>query len=199
MGELLAAFGVVFLAELGDKTQLAAAGLATRYRAAPVAIGVVAGYLLVSTLSVAVGGLAGAALPTRAINLAAGALFLIVGVVALRSYWRGGEDDHGDELEGVAADAGREPRQVVLVGTIATTIAVAELGDKTMLATASLAAAGSPVPVWVGATLGICAAGLLGVLVGRIAGARLPESTLKLVGGLVFVAVGVAVLAAVLL
>ena len=54
-----------------------------------------------------------------------------------------------------------------IVLSVATAMFVAELGDKTMLATATLAAQGNPVLVWIGATIGIILAGTLGVLLGR--------------------------------
>ena len=59
-------------------------------------------------------------------------------------------------------------------------MSVAELGDKTMLATATLAARGNPVLVWIGATIGIFLAGALGVLLGRAVGARLPERVTRI-------------------
>jgi len=72
---------------------------------------------------------------------------------------------------------------------------VAELGDKTMLATATLAAQGNPVLVWVGATIGIIASGSVGVLVGRATGARLPERTIRIGSAALFAVFGVALIA----
>ena len=80
MIDLLSAFGIVFVAELGDKTQLAAAGFATRFRPAPVVAGMCGGYIVVSTISALISGAAGNALPTHGINLAAGIAVLVVGV-----------------------------------------------------------------------------------------------------------------------
>ena len=68
---------MVFVAELGDKTQLAAAGFATRYQARLVAAGVVVGYVAVSSISVLIGAVAGAAFPTRAVNIAAALVFIL--------------------------------------------------------------------------------------------------------------------------
>ena len=72
---------------------------------------------------------------------------------------------------------------------------VAELGDKTMLATATLAAQGSPVLVWIGATIGITASGAVGVFVGRAAGARLPERAVRLGSAALFATFGIFLLA----
>ena len=68
---------------------------------------------------------------------------------------------------------------------------VAELGDKTMLATATLAAQGNPVLTWIGATVGICLAGAVGVLVGRSMGAHLPERAIRIGSAVLFAAFGI--------
>ncbi|MCY3618460.1 MAG: TMEM165/GDT1 family protein [Acidimicrobiaceae bacterium] len=195
MVDLLGAFGIVFVAELGDKTQLAAAGFATRYRASTVAAGMCAGYVAVSTFSALVGVAAGTALPTRAINVTAGLLFIIVGLVALRPAARSQHSDGSPTSpRGRGATLSRRGAFAV-AASIAGAIVVAELGDKTMLATVALAARNDAVMVWIGATLGICTAGLLAVLLGRAMAARLPDRVIRRVGGAVFIGAGVAVLA----
>jgi Ca2+/H+ antiporter, TMEM165/GDT1 family len=179
---LLAALGLVFVAELGDKTQLVALGFGARHRLAPVLTGVVIAYMATNLLSVVVGGLLGATLPTRAIGLAGGVLFLGFAAWTLAR----GDGEEGDE----AVRTG--DRSVVL--SVATAMFVAELGDKTMLATATLAAQGNPVLVWVGATIGIILAGALGVLLGRWFGARLPERATRIGSAVLFAAFGVVLL-----
>lgn len=182
MQSLLAALGLVFVAELGDKTQLVALGFGARHRLAPVLTGVVVAYMATNLLSVVVGGLLGATLPTRAIGLAGGLLFLGFAAWTLTR----GEGDDEDE----AVRTG--DRSVVL--SVATAMFVAELGDKTMLATATLAAQGNPVLVWVGATIGIILAGALGVLLGRWFGARLPERATRIGSAVLFAVFGVVLL-----
>src|SRR5690606_4425319 len=86
--------------------------------------------------------------------------------------WTLRPDPEPEEQESAPA-AGRGGRSVAL--SVAGTMFVAELGDKTMLATTALAAQGRPVLVWIGATAGILLAGALGVLVGRFSGASQPE------------------------
>jgi Ca2+/H+ antiporter, TMEM165/GDT1 family len=73
---LLIRFGVIFVAELGDKSQLMALAFATRYRALPVLAGITAATAVVHLVSVVVGALLGAALPARPMNLLAGLAFL---------------------------------------------------------------------------------------------------------------------------
>jgi putative Ca2+/H+ antiporter (TMEM165/GDT1 family) len=182
VGSLFAALGLVFVAELGDKTQLVALGFGARHRLAHVLAGVGIAYAACNLLSVLVGGLLGAALPTRAIGLAGGVLFLGFALWNLR----GGDAEEEDE------DAGTDGRSVV--ASVAIAMFVAELGDKTMLATATLAAQGNPVLVWVGATLGIIASGTLGVLLGRYFGAKLPERTTRIGSSVLFAVFGVVLL-----
>jgi Ca2+/H+ antiporter, TMEM165/GDT1 family len=178
---LLIAFGLVFVAELGDKTQLVALSLAARYRPLLVLVGLAIAHALAQGLAVLVGGLLGAALPTTAISVGAGLLFLGFAAWTLR----GEDDDDGED-----AVAGRS---VVL--TVAATVFLAELGDKTMLASATLAAQGSPVLVWIGGTAGVVAAGAVAIVVGRAIGTRLPADTIRYVAAALFALFGLVLLA----
>ena len=180
MGAFLAAAGLVFLAELGDKTQLVALGFGARHRLGPVLVGMAMGYAATNLLSVIAGGLLGAAFPTRAIGLGGGVLFLGFAAWNLR--------DHDEPPADVVDERPAGDRRLVM--TVASTMFVAELGDKTMLTTATLAAQGQPVLVWLGATLGITASGAVGVLVGRAAGARLPERAVRLGSAALFAVFG---------
>jgi putative Ca2+/H+ antiporter (TMEM165/GDT1 family) len=172
MASLFAAMGLVFVAELGDKTQLVALGFGARYRLGPVLAGVVAAYSVTNLLSVVVGGLLGAALPTRAIGIGGGILFLGFAVWTLRA-------PPPDDLDESVGDRS-------VFWTVATAMFVAELGDKTMLATATLAAQGNPVLVWIGATVGIILSGTLGVLLGRAFGHALPERVTRIGSAVLF-------------
>jgi putative Ca2+/H+ antiporter (TMEM165/GDT1 family) len=190
---LFAAMGLVFVAELGDKTQLVALGFGARNRLAPVLVGVSIAYAVTNLLSVLIGAVLGVALPTRAIGIGAGLLFLAFAAWTLRS---GSGSAGGGEVD---ADDGSTPpetggRPVVL--SVATAIFIAELGDKTMLATATLAAQGNPVLVWIGATVGIILSGTLGVLLGRAFGARLPDRVTQLGSAALFAMFGVGLLVA---
>ena len=182
MGTVLSALGLVFLAELGDKTQLVAMGLGARHRLGPVLLGVALGYAATGAVSVAVGGAFGAALPTRALGIGGGLLFLVFAVWNLRS--------PGEEELSAAGPAGAVGSTARTVASVAGAMFVAELGDKTMLATATLAAQGDPVLVWIGATVGITLSGLVGVLVGRFLGARVPERATRFGSAALFAAFG---------
>lgn len=194
--------GLVFVAELGDKTQLVALGFGARHRIGPVLVGMAIAYAVANLLAVVVGGLLGAALPTRAIGLVGGVLFLGFAVWSLRN---GADDDSADGGADGGAEAAADDSAVVgvepsrpgraVVVSVAVAVFVAELGDKTQLATATLAAQGPPVAVWIGATIGIIAAGAVGVVVGRLIGARLPERVTRIGSAVLFAVFGVGLIA----
>ncbi len=176
MEAFLTAAGLVFVAELGDKTQLVALSLGARFRLVPVLAGIALAYAATNLLSVLVGGVLGAALPTTAIGIAGGLLFL---VFAWRTYRAPPAED-----DDVAVRGGR------VVRSVATAMFVAELGDKTMLTTATLAARANPVLTWAGATVGIIACGTLAVVVGRALGTRLPERATRVLASVLFAVFG---------
>ena len=97
--------------------------------------------------------------------------------------------------DAIRADADDEQTRIIqarsVVMSIALTIAVAEFGDKTQLATATLAARGQPFATWIGATAGVLSAGLIGALAGNVAGRRIPERTLKYASAVMFAFFGV--------
>lgn len=175
------AFAVVFVAELGDKTQLVAMSLAARYRTITVLAGITIAYAITNGISVLVGGLLGAALPTTAISVAGAVAFFGFAIWTLR-------DDEDDD-DGAEQIGGRS----VLMSIIGAMV-FAELGDKTMLATATLAARGSPLLTWAGATLGITASGALAVAVGSVLGDRLPRRTIRIAAAALFALFGVLLL-----
>src|SRR5918994_2311953 len=98
MSSFFAALGIVFLAELGDKTQLVALGFGARYRLTTVLAGVAAGYMASMLLSVVIGGLLGAALPTNAISIGGGVLFVVFAIISLRAA-RAADDGSDDQDE----------------------------------------------------------------------------------------------------
>ncbi len=170
-------FALIFLAELGDKTQLVALTLAARYRALVVLWGVFVATILVHLLSVALGDLSGRLLGPGWIELISGLAFLGFGAWTL----------HGDELD-EEKQKKRRLRSPFLI--VATTFFLAELGDKTMLGTVTLAAGHPWLPVWLGSTLGMVASDGLAIWAGQILGARLPERAIGLGAALVFFLVG---------
>jgi len=176
----LISFGIIFVAELGDKSQLMAMTFAARYRATTILIAITAATALVHLFSVLLGAAVGVALPTDAISVAAGLAFLAFAAWTVR----------GDQLdEDEAARANRTDRSVFW--TVAVAFFLAELGDKTMLATVTLATDNGLFGTWIGSTLGMVAADALAIVVGQQLGARLPERTIKIGAAITFVAFGV--------
>lgn len=195
MLDLLTAFGLVALAELGDKTQLLALAFATRYRAWQVLVGIAVAAALLLGLATAVGGALGAVADGPWLPLGAGVLFLGFAVWALLD---DDDEDGAEDDDAVAAAAGAETTTARATRTaLATVIAafvVAELGDKTMLATATLAAAGSPLPTWIGATAGMTLSAGLAIVVGRWLHRSLPARRLRLASAAAFGLFGVLLL-----
>jgi putative Ca2+/H+ antiporter (TMEM165/GDT1 family) len=79
--------------------------------------------------------------------------------------------------------------------TVGTAFFLAELGDKTMLATITLATTEEPWGTWLGSTAGMVAADALAIAVGAVLGTRLPERAIKVFAALAFVAFGIVLLA----
>ncbi len=178
------AFGVVFVAEFGDKSQLLILAFATRYPWRPVVAGLVIAAAVIQGISVAIGAVAGAALPETAVGIVAGVAFLVVALWTLRG---------GDEDDGATAEAGRRSG-AALVAAVAGTFILAELGDKTMLATFALAASQGPIPTWIGSTLGEVAANLVAVAVGHQVGTRLSPRMVRIGSSVLFAIAGIVVL-----
>lgn len=180
LSAFLLSFGVIFVAELGDKSQLMAMAFAARYKAWPVLIGISIATAFTHAISVGIGAVVGAQLPTDTIAIIAGVAFLVFAAWTLR-----GDRLDDDEVE--AAD--RKNRNAIVAASVA--FFLAELGDKTMLATITLATKEGVVGTWLGSTLGMVAADALAIVIGQQLGARLPERTIRICASVLFVVFGV--------
>jgi len=153
-------FGVVFLAELPDKTALASLILGSRYRPLYVFAGVAVAFAVHAALAVAAGSLL-ALLPRRPVEIVVTVLFALGAVLLLRGR-RAGEDDEHLEIHG------KEPGFWRVAWTSFGIILVAEFGDLTQIATASLAARyHDPLSVGTGAVLALWAVAALAIAGGR--------------------------------
>jgi putative Ca2+/H+ antiporter (TMEM165/GDT1 family) len=175
VADVLAAFAVVFLAELGDKTQLVALTLAGRHPALRVLAVLGVAIAVLQTLSVTAGAVISRTVPDRAVAIGAGLLFLAFGVLT----WRSADEDAG----------GQEGRRGGLL-SVAIGFFLAELGDKTMLATAGLAADRGALPVWIGSFAAMLGATTLAVVAGLALTRHLPPAALRRLGAAAFVVVG---------
>jgi len=173
-------FLLIFIAEMGDKSQLMALTFGTRIPARIVLAGIFAATLVVHLFSVAIGEVLGLALPTFWIGLGAGLAFIVFGIWTLR----------GDSLDGANAHIGKRFGAFM---TVSATFFLAELGDKTMLATVTLASQFQEfVPVWIGSTVGMVVADALAIWIGRMAGRQLPDRVVRYAAAAVFAISGIA-------
>ncbi len=180
MNALLLSFGLIFAAELGDKSQLMAMTLAARYRATVILASITAATALVHLVSVVVGPVLGSAIPTKPLSIVAGIAFLGFAAWTLRG-------DRLDEEDEARAEASRRS----VFWTVFGAFFLAELGDKTMLATITLATKHGLFGTWLGSTLGMVAADALAIVVGQMLGARLPDRVIRIGAAITFVVFGV--------
>jgi putative Ca2+/H+ antiporter (TMEM165/GDT1 family) len=186
MYAFLLSTAVIFVAELGDKSQLMAMTFAARYRARDVLIGITAATALVHLASVAIGYWIGDAFGDYqdTIAIVAGVAFLAFAAWTLR----------GDELTEEEADKARRSQGAAILA-VGVAFFLAELGDKTMLATITLATQEGWFGTWVGSTLGMVAADALAIVVGAVLGRKLPEKVIKIGAAALFALFGLALIA----
>jgi putative Ca2+/H+ antiporter (TMEM165/GDT1 family) len=182
MYAFLLSTAVIFVAELGDKSQLMAMTFAARYKARHVLIGITVATLVVHLLSVALGAAVGSVLTEHQelISVLAGAAFLAFAAWTLR----------GDELTDEEAEKARRSSGMAVLA-VGTAFFLAELGDKTMLATVTLATREDWFGTWIGSTLGMVLADALAIWVGAMLGRQLPERVVKYAAAGAFVLFGV--------
>lgn len=177
----LVTFGVVFIAELPDKTMFATIVLATRYRRPlAVVIGVTLAMVVHSVLAV-IAGEALRRLPRTPTQLGVATLFLAGGVMLLR-----GDDETDEEVRAapVRSDWG-------VIGRSALVIGVAEFGDFTQLATIGIVAdRGYAVAVAAGSVVSHAVVAVVAVLAGGWLERRLPVRTVQRCAGVVFIVFG---------
>ena len=152
MVAFLTSFAFVVLAEMGDKTQLLAMAFASKYRWQTVMGAVLVATLVNHLLAVLTGTYLTAFLPMRPVQIVAAASFILFGLWTLRGDTLGGEDTRFSYSP---------------FRTVAIAFFLAEMGDKTQLATVALGARfGSVLPVWLGTTTGMVVADAVGILAG---------------------------------
>lgn len=194
LAPIFVAAGVVFLAELGDKSQLMALAMAAKHKARDVFIGMFFAILVMFAVAVGAGALLGRWLDaySNIVAIIAGAIFLLFAVWTLR-----GADDDEDEEEAEDKLPASAASKAVITASF-TAFIVAELGDKTQLASATLAVREGFWPVYIGSVVGEVAAIGLAILIGAVAGKHLPQrlvmysaATLFAVFGIIMIVQGV--------
>lgn len=170
MYAFLLSTAVIFVAELGDKSQLMAMTFAFRYRVRDVLIGITAATAIVHLASVGIGYWVGDAFAEQKhwISIVAGVAFLGFAAWTLR----------GDELTADEAAKARTSQGTAILA-VGLAFFLAELGDKTMLATITLATQEGWLGTWIGSTVGMVAADALAIMFGAMLGKKLPENVIK--------------------
>ncbi len=167
-------FGLIFLAEIGDKSQLVCMALAARHHHRPVLLGAIAAFVLLNALAVVFGAGLAHWVPERILAAIVAVLFAVFGILSLRA-------EEENDAEEIKERSGH--------GIFATTflmIFLAEMGDKTQLAVAGMAGTLPAIPVWIGATLALGTTSALGILVGRKLLRRIPMHRLHQISGVFF-------------
>jgi putative Ca2+/H+ antiporter (TMEM165/GDT1 family) len=179
-------FGLIFVAELPDKTAVAGLVLGARFPWRWVFAGIAAAFLTHVVIAVAAGSLL-TLLPHRLVESVVALLFLLGAVLV----WREGlEDEQEEEAEAQAVSDSAGFWKVASVGYAV--IFLAEWGDLTQILTANLAAKyHNPLSVGVGAVLGLWAVGLLAILGGKTLMKILPLKWITRVAALVMIALSV--------
>jgi putative Ca2+/H+ antiporter (TMEM165/GDT1 family) len=176
MTAFLTSLAIVFLAEMGDKTQLLAMAFATKFRWQTVMLGVFVATAANHLFAVYVGTYLTSIVPLHIIKIAASASFILFGLWTIR----------GDKLEDEDSRFNFNP-----FWTVSVAFFLAEMGDKTQLATVALAAQfNTVVPVWAGTTSGMLIADGAGIVVGILLHKKIPEKQIKWFAALVFIVFG---------
>jgi putative Ca2+/H+ antiporter (TMEM165/GDT1 family) len=173
----LTTFGLIAIAELGDKTQLTVIALSAGYDRTKVFTGVILAFVLVTGLGVLVGNVIFRFIDPDLIKILAGLLFIVFGIVTLRSK----ETCEDDKLTRIASP---------FISTFSM-IFLAEMGDKTQLSAITLAAKyDSPFLVFSGAVLALALISLIGIIVGQKMCELIPLSKIRTGAGMIFIIFG---------
>ena len=171
-----------FIAEMGDKTQLMLIALTSKYKLKDIILGTAAAILVLNGLAVLAGGLVSEFIPDWLIKTISALAFLYFAASTIA----GDDDDEGEE----------DGKSKIKFAPLAVfcTFFVAELGDKTQLTAITFGAnegMGAALIVWLGCSLGLFAADILGMLVGYLLKSKVPEGLLNTLAFAIFSVFGV--------
>ena len=178
----LKVFFTEFIAEMGDKTQLMLIALTSKYKLRDIILGTAAAIIELNGLAVLAGGLVSEFIPEWLIKTVAALAFLYFAAATITG------DDDEDEEEGSKTKIQFAPLAVFC------TFFVAELGDKTQLTAITFGAnegMGAAWVVWIGCSLGLFAADILGMLVGYLLKSKTPDGLLNTLAFVIFSIFGV--------
>ena len=190
----LIVLGPVFLAELGDKSQLAVISLtATSDTPKLTVLGILSGLTIVSGLSVILGGLIEQYLPLLWVQTFAGIFFIISGILAFRSSMRSPIPNEAFLKESSANQVSEKSHSWLHPFYRSfTLIVLMELGDKTQILLTLMSATFSNIlVVFLGGITALFAVNLIGVVVGHQLGARLPQRSIERASAILFILLGI--------
>ena len=174
---LLASFGIILLAELGDKTQLAVISLSSKRKSKSMFTGALLAFAVVDGVSALVGGAIATLIPIFWVGIGAGVAFIAFAVYTFIF-----ERDEKPETS----------NRLLTVASSFSLVALMELGDKTQLASISLAAEyQAPVLVFIGVMLAFVVLAGLGVILGMAISKYVPLRYVRIGSGLLFIVFGV--------
>lgn len=207
---LLITFGIVFLGELGDKTQLVVFNLALEHKKAyKVGIGATIGFAVIVTIGVFFGLVITYFIPLSIVTIISGIIFILVGIFEARNLKKLYQERNISELD-------NDSEKIVIIteenmnGVLPSRLSklkrnpymagfafifIMELGDKTQILTITLATMyPHPFEVWLGAFLALITLAWIGVFFGATIARKIPKFHLKLVSIVIFVFIGVLIL-----
>ena len=170
-----------FIAEMGDKTQLMLVAMTSKFKIKDIILGTAAAILVLNGLAVLAGGLVGSLIPDWIIKIIAAFAFLYFAITSLT------EDEEEEE---------ESANNKIKIAPIAVfcTFFVAELGDKTQLTAIAFGAnegLRSALIVWIGCSIGLFAADIIGMLIGYLLKSKMPEGFLHLLAFAIFAFFGI--------
>lgn len=170
----------MFIAEMGDKTQLLLVAMTSRFKLRDIILGSAAAILVLNGLAVGVGSLISRLIPAYLIKIIAALAFFFFA-------WSSLSGD-GDEEE---SGGGKESKLPIL--TVFGTFFVAELGDKTQLTAITFAAnegLSHAIAIWLACSIGLFAADIIGMLVGYLLKSKTPDGFLNMLAFVIFAIFG---------
>ncbi|MFX0022329.1 MAG: TMEM165/GDT1 family protein [Candidatus Hermodarchaeota archaeon] len=202
-------YGILFLGELGDKTQLIVFNLALEYKKFyKVGIGVTFGFVILVTIGVFFGTVITRFIPLFLISIASGIVFIMIGLLEARNLKdlylehknrkiNSTEDNHEAKKTENDKDLSKRLSKIknnpYLAGFLY--IFIMELGDKTQILTITLASIYAfPIEVWLGAFLALVSVAWIGILLGAFIARKVPKFYLKLISTAIFIFVGILIL-----
>ncbi len=174
--EFLEAFVLVFVAEVGDKTQLMLMTLAAKYTVVQMLSGILLGVTANHGAAVVIGCCLSSVIKGRLLQIFAGFIFIVFGIITIVF------DDENEK--------GRNFKFGPIL-TTALTFLLGEIGDKTQLTAMTLAMeAQHPALVLAGSVAGMLAIGMVGIIIGTTLTKYIPSNIIKTISGLVFIIFG---------